>query len=453
MKTLSILIVGVLPFVCAMDSARADDNAASAAPTFATVAPILFNHCAECHRPDDIAPMPLLTYEQVRPWAKSIRTEVAARRMPPWHADEGVGSFRNATHLSDEEIEAIVRWVDSGTPLGDPEAVPEVPAFDTAWKSGEPDLVLTMPEPFEMPAESEDVYRCSVMDPMEEEVWLKGSEFRPGNRSINHHVVLFLDGSGRLSPRLDAQTPEPGYPCFGAPGFPPTDILGLWAPGMEPDMLPDGIGRALPKGSRIVIQTHYHSSGMAETDQSSVGLYFAEGPVRKRMRVGVASGWDIDIAPGDTAYVSTGAWALPQDAEIYGLFPHMHLIGKSSEIAANLPSGESRPLLSVSRYDFDWQRVYQLSEPIAFPKGTEFNITSRYDNSADNPNNPNSPPERITFGFASDDEMNVGFVYYTYDGEDLTLLPEEQRARGTAILGNPPPPTVRVNLRGVSDGG
>ncbi len=442
----------MLSFVFVTDSASADDNAASAAPTFATVAPILFDNCAECHRPGDIAPMPLLTYEQVRPWAKSIRTEVAARRMPPWHADDEVGQFSNASNLSEEEIAALVKWVDAGAPLGDPATVPDSPAFDTAWKSGEPDLVLTMPVAFEMPADSEDIYRCFVMEPMEDEVWLKGSEFRPGNRSINHHVVMFLDGSGRLAPRLDAQTPEPGYPCFGSSGFNPTDILGLWAPGMQPDMLPEGIARPLPKGSRIVIQTHYHSSGTAESDQSSVGLYFAEGPVKKRMRLGVALDWGINIEAGDPDYVSVGEWTLPRDAQVYGIFPHMHLIGKSSRVSATPPAGESRSLLSVSRYDFDWQRVYQLREPIPFPGGTSFSVTSKYDNSADNPNNPNSPPEPITFGFASDDEMNVAFVYYTYDDEDLTQMPEASRARGGAILGNPPPPTIRLNELSVQGG-
>lgn len=420
---------------------RADDGA----PTYATVAPILYANCAECHRPGDIAPMSLTSYEDVRPWAKAIRSEVAARRMPPWHADDHIGVFSNDSGLSEEEIAMIVRWVDAGAPLGDPSAVPAPPVFDTAWKSGEPDMVLTMPVAFEMPAEGDDIYRCFVMDPIEEDVWLKGTEFRPGNRSINHHVVLFLDGTGRMAPRLDARTPEPGYPCFGSSGFPPTDVLGLWAPGMQPDMLPEGIGRPLPKGSRLVIQTHYHSSGVAESDQSSVGLYFARGPIQKRMRIGVPMDWDINIQPGERDYVSTGTWTLPTAARIYGIFPHMHLIGKASQVNAIKPGGERVPLLSVSRYDFDWQRVYQLADPIDFPGGTTFEIVSRYDNSAENPNNPNSPPEPVTFGFASDDEMNVAFVYLTYDQEDLSHVPLEKSARGMAIMGNPPPPTVRLN--------
>lgn len=424
--------------------AAADDANVAGPPTFADVAPILYQNCAECHRPGDIGPMSLMSYDDVRPWAKSVKTEVAAKRMPPWHADDGIGHFSNASNLSEAEIATVVNWVDAGAPLGDPSRVPESPTFDGNWKAGDPDLVLTMPVEYEIPANSGDTYRCFVMDPMEEEAWLSGTEFSPGNRTINHHVVLFLDGGGKASVRYDEATPEPGYSCYGSAGFYPTDILGVWAPGMEPDLLPDGIARALPKGSRLVVQVHYHSSDQMERDRSSVGLYFAKGPVKQRMRLGIAMDWNIDIAPGQTDYVSKGMWTMPQDAHVHGIFPHMHLIGKSSEVTASYPQGTVESLLRVSRYDFDWQRVYYPTEPIPFPAGTQVTIASQYDNSEANPNNPSSPPAPVKFGFASTDEMNVAFVYFTFDNEDLTQMPESERARGSAIMAAPPPPTVRL---------
>lgn len=439
-----LYVMGAAALWALTADAQADDANLAGPVTFAEVAPILYENCAECHRPGDIAPMSLLSYDEVRPWAKSVKTEVAARRMPPWHADEGIGHFSNASNLSDAEIATVVKWVDAGAPLGDPSRVPAPPLHDAEWKAGPPDQVLTMPVEYEVAANSGDTYRCFVMDAMEEEVWLRGSEVRPSNRTINHHVVLFLDGGGRSSVRYDEATPEPGYSCYGSSGFFPTDILGVWAPGMEPELLPEGIARPLPKGSRIVMQVHYHSSDQAERDRSSVGLFFAKGPVKQRMRLGIAMDWNIDIPAGQTDYVSKGTWTMPQDAHVYGIFPHMHLIGKSSEVTAAYPQGKTEPLLRVSRYDFDWQRVYYPTEPLRFPAGTEVTIASQYDNSADNPNNPNSPPAQVTFGFASTDEMNVAFVYFTYDNEDLTKLPESERAKGSAILAAPPPPTVRL---------
>lgn len=449
LKPATKFVLAALTALLIPAAAHADDNApaphASAPPTFAEVAPILYENCAECHRPGDIAPMPLLSYEDVRPWAKSVKTEVAARRMPPWHADDGIGSFSNASNLSEDEIAMLTRWVDAGAPLGDPSRVPAPPAFDAEWKAGTPDQVLTMPVEYEIPANSGDTYRCFVMDAMEQETWLRGSEVKPGNRTINHHVVLFLDGGGTASTRYDSATPEPGYPCYGSSGFYPTDILGVWAPGMQPELLPDGIARPLPKGSRIVVQVHYHSSEQAERDRSSVGLYFAKGPVKQRMRLGIAMDWGIDIPAGQKEYVSKGSWRMPKNGHVYGIFPHMHLIGKASEVTAAYPQSHAQALLRVSRYDFDWQRVYYPTQPLPFPAGTELTITSQYDNSADNPNNPNTPPAPVRFGFASTDEMNVAFVYFTYDDEDLTLLPESERAKGSAIMAAPPPPNVKLS--------
>lgn len=423
LRTLLSGLVGFGVIAFAGSVIAADDSApkASGAPTFAKdVAPIFQAKCMECHRAGEIAPMALTSYEEARPWAKAIKTEVAARRMPPWHADPVAGPYRDDPSLTDQEIETIVAWVDTGALQGNPKDMPPPVQFKEGWKAGKPDVVLMMPVEFELGPDGPEIYRCFVMPEMGEETWLRGAEFKPGNRAINHHVVLFLDKTGKQSPPLDEADPEPGYSCFGGPGFASTDIIAVWAPGGVPEILGDGIARRLPKGSRVVMQTHYHRNGKTERDRSEVGLYLAEGEVKQELRTAIVTTPYINIDPGDANYVSTVYWPLREDSKVLSVFPHMHLLGKEIEMTAVLPDGRRRPLVSVSRYDFNWQRTYFFKEPVVLPAGTKVELKARYDNSAENPNNPNNPPKQVRFGMATTDEMNVGLMYYTHANEDLT---------------------------------
>lgn len=428
------LVVAGFYIGSASDALADSASAAPDSPTYTRdVAPIFNTHCVQCHRVGDIAPMSMMNYDEVRPWAKSIRKEVAALRMPPWHAAEGIGEYSNDASLTDIELSTILRWVDTGAPAGDPADMPDPPTFSSDWRLGEPDLIVTMPVQFELGPEGDDVYQCFIMPPVPEDTWVQAIEFKPGNRAIDHHVVLFLDGTGEASAHLDAATPEPGYPCYGSPLFLPSDILAVWAPGTQPDVLPEGIARAMPKGSRIVMQMHYHRNGKLEIDRSSVGLHFAEGPVRKRLHVGTSIDFTINIASGETDYVSRASWKADRDVEIRALFPHMHVLGKTIGMTAYYPDGASRALLEVPRYDFDWQRTYYLSEPVNIAAGTRIETRAIYDNSAGNPNNPSSPPRPVRFGFDTFDEMNVGFVYYTNKDEDLTMVDAAEAFGGSGF--------------------
>ncbi|MBI1783826.1 ascorbate-dependent monooxygenase [Candidatus Sumerlaeota bacterium] len=427
------ILIGAAVILIGGGAARADDNT-PAGPTFAKdVAPILNAHCVECHRPGEVAPMALTSYEEVRPWAKSIKTEVSERRMPPWHADPVAGPYLEENSLNEDQIKTIASWVEGGAMMGDTKDLPPAPKFSNEWKLGKPDLVLSMPEAFEVGPEGDDIYHCFVMPEIQEDTWLKGVEFRPGNRAVTHHVVLFLDGQGKDAVARDEEYPGPGYPCYGAPEFIPTDMVGVWAPGMAPEMMPEGVARPLPKGSRIAMQLHYHRNGKTEKDKSEVGIYFAKEPVRKRVYLGIALDPMLMIPAGTADYTSRASWRVPKDATILAVFPHMHVLGKSIAMTANRPDGTAQPLVSVSRYDFNWQRNYYFKQPVGLPAGAKIEVKAVYDNSDKNPRNPNKPPAPVHFGMGTNDEMNVGFVYFTLDGEDRIAQPAEF-PHGNAIV-------------------
>lgn len=406
--------------VCGADDSGSASDKGSDVTWSKDIAPLFEARCMDCHRAGRIGPMSLLTHEEVRPWAKSIKAEVAARRMPPWHADPVAGPYEGDSSLTEDEIAMVSRWIDAGAPAGDPADLPPPPQFSDDWVFGEPDLVLGMAEPYNVPALEEggdNLYRCFVLPEAEEDYWVRGHQVRAGNYAVNHHVALFLDKTGKQALRNDARTPEPGYPCFGSANFQPMDILGIWAPGMAPEMLPEGVARPVPKGSRLVMQLHYSPGDEATTDQSSIGLYFHKGPVRQKLNVGIALDFALNIPAGETEYESVAAWGFPANADIIAVFPHMHLLGKSINVDVGTEEGPI-PLVHVSRYDFNWQRNYFFRDPVRVSKGDRLTTTAKYDNSADNPYNPSSPPADVRFGMNTQDEMNVTFFYYVNTDED-----------------------------------
>ena len=306
-------------------------------------------------------------------------------------------------------------------PLGDPARVPPPPSFAaTGWRFGEPDLVLTA-DAYEVSARGPDEYRCFVLPTdLTEDRWVVGVEHRPGNRRVVHHLIAYVDAHGTAK-ALDARDPEPGYRSKGTgPGFLPSGEMGGWAPGVQPEQLPPGVGRRLAKGASVVLEVHYHKNGRPETDRSSLGLYFAKEPIKKQWRWFELVNPMFSIPAGAKAHPVKQRRVVPRDATAYAVMPHMHLLGAEITVTASLPDGTTRRLVHIPAWDFNWQDIYFFAEPVKLPKGTVVDLRCVYDNSADNPNNPNSPPKPVRWGEQTTDEMALAFVSITWDAEDLT---------------------------------
>jgi hypothetical protein len=406
------------------------------------VAPILFKSCAGCHHPGDIGPMSLLTYQEARPWARSIRQKVASREMPPWSADPNYGKFSNDIGLSQQEIDTIVAWVDQGAREGNRKDLPPAPAFHDGWKIGKPDIVLTMPEEYTIAAEGSDEYiNFSIPTSFKEDVWIQAAEIHPGNKRVVHHVIAFIQTpqmqnasrSSGLRPSANsifyqdgtlirAKQDAPVYdngcdaPNGGMArgsgqeglGFP----LCFYAPGKDTDVWPAGVAKAIPAGSNIVIQVHYSkTTGKVEKDRSSVGLILAKQPPEKAITAFGVLNHYFKIPPGSPNHEVVGCYTLSRDVELYTLFPHMHVRGKDMKYEAIYPDGKRETLLYVPRYNFSWQTMYRLAEPKPLPKGTRLIVTAHYDNSERNKMNPD-PTKWVRFGDPTYDEMMVGYFDY-----------------------------------------
>lgn len=367
-------------------------------PTFSKdIAPILFENCTSCHQPGQSAPMSLLSYREVRPWAKSILKNVQERTMPPWHASPEFGHFKNDRSLSQEQIDTITNWVNQGTPRGDASDLPAMPTLtSTDWRLGEPDLVVKYKE-VSLPGGGPDQFFDLYADPKTtEDQWLTSVEMKPSNPLVAHHVILFQM--------------EPGK------GQSPSGWLGAWAAGTDPMVFNEGTGRTLKKGAKIVADMHYHPAETPQKDKLSVGLHFADDPgtIEKEVVNLWIAQQGIDIAPGESDYHVDSSYTFKQDSHILALLPHMHYRGRQFTYTATYPDGSTETLLDVPDYNFAWQTVYSLEEPKAMPAGTRIDVNAIYDNSANNPYNPD-PTARVTDGDESFDEMMIGFVDYIVD--------------------------------------
>jgi len=383
---------------------------ASTTPTFnKDIAPILYANCSSCHRPGEVAPFPLLTYQDAAKRAALIAGAVGGRFMPPWKAEPGYGDFAGARLLTTEQIAMIQDWDKAGAPEGDPNLKPEPPKFVDGWQGGQPDKVLTIPVKYSLPAGGSDQYRCFVIPTgLDHDVYIDGTEFRPGNRRIVHHALVFLDGSGRAR-ELAAASPDGSYPCFGGPGFPAAGLIGGWAPGFTPPPRVPALSIPLRKGMDVVIQIHYHLSGKPEEDQSSFGLSFSGPPSKGRTSI-LLFDHHLDIPPGDSHYVAKASLTLPRDVELAGVTPHAHYLCRDMKVNAVLPDGSTRHLIWIKDWDFNWQNAYRYKTPIDLPKGTRIDLEYTYDNSENNPHNPAHPPVRIHWGEQTTDEMALVFL-------------------------------------------
>ncbi len=385
------------------------------------IAPILNQNCASCHRPGEIGPFALLSYADAKKRAAQLTSVTESRFMPPWHA-ESHGEFRDERKLTSDQIATIKEWAAAGAPEGNPAAIPAPPKFPQGWTLGKPDLILEPSKAYTLGAEGTDVYRCFVIPGGQtQDRYIAAMEVRPGNAKIVHHVIAYLDGSGKARQHETENTDgQPGYTSYGGIGTSPSGSLGGWAPGNMPRLLPDGVGTLFPKGTDVVLQVHYHRSGKAETDQTKLGLYFCKKPVEKRMRIMPIIGL-LSIPAGEANYTVRGfPMPVPSDATILGVMPHMHLLGRDMTVTASLPDGTAKQLVHVPNYDFNWQTTYMYKEPVKVAQGTRLGLIAHYDNSAKNPRNPNNPPKPVKWGEQTADEMCIAFVYYTLDKENLT---------------------------------
>jgi hypothetical protein len=337
--------------------------------------------------------MPLLTYAQVRPWAKSIREQVLGGKMPPWLAKTATVRFENDPRLAAGEIATVRDWVDSGVPAGIETDAPPPFEWPERWSIGKPDLILRMPSPAHVPARKEIDYQYIVIPlHLARDKWVQAAEVLPGVRSVVHHAVAYIREAGDTWQR----------------GPTKSDILAIYTPGQPASVCLPGMARKIPAGSDIVLQMHYTPNGTAAEDQTEIGLVWAEHEPEKRVLTLQVATADLHIPPGDADYKISASGTLPNDALLLSLFPHMHLRGKAFEYSLIEPGGEYRLLLRVEPYRFEWQLNYRLSEPLPLRRGTRLRCTAWYDNSANNPRNPD-PTAEIGYGEQSRDEMMVGF--------------------------------------------
>ena len=424
-----IALLALVVHGCAEPAPRVPTPADVPVTFNAHIVRLLQHHCQGCHREGEVAPFPLVTYGDAYRQRRKIVTMLQKRKMPPWKAVPGHGEFADDRRLSDAEIGLVARWVEADAPEGDPRDLPPPRKFRAGWTFGPPGAVLTMEEPFTVPARSRDVYRCFTI-PINlagaDRTFIRATEVVPGNRKIVHHVVTYLDLTG-ISVELDRREPGPGYTCFGGPLFNAAGGLGGWVPGSVPLEVPSGVAWGFQPGARLVIQVHYHNPGpTAETDQTRIGLYVASGPFDRALRRVWPMAWGFTIPAGEARYSVTSYASVARDDhfEAIAVLPHMHLIGREIRVTAHLPNGTKRPLIYIDDWDFDWQLRYTFKRPVPLPGSTQIEVECVYDNSSANPRNPSSPPRDVRSGFATTDEMCNASVLGTVSLPRRGHLPE-----------------------------
>ena len=429
-------------------------SVSAAVPTFsADIAPLLYQHCTNCHHANDLAPMSLITYREVKPWAAAIREAVATRTMPPWKADPHYGKFSNDSSLTDSEIVLIKAWADGGKPEGDATKLPPAPTYSTDWKIGNPDLVIAIPR-HELSAKGPDEYEKFIVPTnFKEDRWVIAAELRPGNRKVVHHAHVQVEAApapnaaATAKPSADSPDPQSAYrkwlmvhegklawirpeaPVIDngcvvddnsyLPGGKPVDAkFGAWGmlasylPGRGADVFPEGTARRIPAGSNLSFQLHYsHSTGKPEVDETSVGLIFAKEPPAQAAKRVDLSAQLFRLPAGAPNVEVTECHTFKQDLYVTSLTPHMHLRGKDSKFEVTYPDGRQETLLLVPHYNFNWQITYKLAEPKYLPAGTRLAIISHFDNSSNNPLNPD-PTQVVRWGEASEMEMMDGWIEY-----------------------------------------
>ena len=377
------------------------------------IAPVLAANCVECHQAGGVAPFPLRTWEQASDLSGMLEYMTGEGLMPPWRPKPRFGRFRDERYLSETQVALFAAWTENDAAKGAPDdRAPEAKLPDPGWRFGRPDLVLRMVEPFEVPASGDDVYRYFVIPSgLARDRTVVAIDFRPGDASVVHHANFFADYSGKAR-REDAQDAEPGFSVFGTGAFMSYDSsdeasfgIGGWAPGAEPYALPEGVGLWLPKGGDIVIEIHYKLNGRATVDRSEIGFYFADRPTPEYIDGLLIGTQEIDIPPGEAAYVRHVSMEAPVGFRLVDAMPHMHYIGAKARMVVTFPDGREHSVFGIEDWDLRWQNVYALRTPLHVPAGSRIDAWFVWDNSADNFDNPFDPPRRISWGWKSEEEM------------------------------------------------
>jgi hypothetical protein len=388
---------------------------ASPTPTFYhDVLPILRDHCQSCHRPGEVAPMPLVTYAQTRPWAQAIARETGMKMMPPWFADPRYGHFANDSSLTEKQIATLTAWAAAGAPAGDAHDAPAPRTWPDGWNIPEPDMIVKMPKAVKIPAEGEIEYTYEIVPThFAQDRWVRMSEFRPGSPAHVHHAVVYI-----RPPDSEWLRHAPvGEPFTASTLSDPaerrqahettSDLLLVYAPGSSPDEWPEDMAKFVPAGSDLVFQMHYTTNGAADEDRTSIGLVFAKTPPKQRVITLQLNNHALIIPPGADDFRVEVQGTLPNDATLLSFFPHMHLRGKRFEYDIIHDDRSVEVLLRVN-YHFHWQLSYKLAEPRLLKAGTRLRAIAWYDNSKNNPHNPD-PEKTVTWGDQTSDEMMVGF--------------------------------------------
>jgi Flp pilus assembly protein TadD/mono/diheme cytochrome c family protein len=413
----------------------------AAAPATAQPAPVTFNQhlapvlhraCAQCHRPNGAGPFSLVTFADAARRAKQLAAVTRSGFMPPWKADGHVDEFVAQPRLTPDEIALFARWADD--PVEGPGAAPAPPVWPAGWYLGTPDLIVTLPAGYTLPAEPSDVFRIfSVPLKVDGTKYVRGIEFHPGNDRVVHHANIRIDKTGG-SRRLDDADPLPGYDGLLARSaeYPDGHFLG-WTPGQIAPLVGPDLAWRLDPGTDLVVQLHMQPSGKPEAVRPEIGLYFSDRPATRTPSILRLGSQGIDIPPGDGAYVVQDRYTLPVDATLLAVQPHAHYRAKDVTGTARFPDGTTRTLIHIGGWDFRWQHVYRYTTPIALPKGTTVSMRYVYDNSPDNPRNPQLPPARVRWGQRSFDEMgDLWFQLATGSDDDRAALTAEVQAKMTA---------------------
>ncbi len=379
---------------------------AQGAVTFASdIAPILYANCVTCHRPDGVGPFSLLTYDEARTQAEALADATARRVMPPWKPTAGHAEFQGTRRLTADEIDLFRRWAAAGTPEGDPTDGPDAPAFPSGWRLGEPDLVLSLDAPYSVESGSADAYRNFVLPlSLTERRWVRAVDVRPGTSGVVHHARVLVDTTGAAR-AADAEDPGPGYDgLVGDHGSFPRGHALNWAPGRSPVTPSDRMAWPLSAAADIVLQLHLRPGSEDTTVQPAVGFYFADQLGDVTPVSILLTKRTIDIPAGEANHAIEDRFRLPVAVNLQAVAPFAHHLATQLESRAILPDGGELTLLHIDDWDFDWLNEYRFVEPVHLPAGTIVTMQFTFDNSADNPDNPNSPPRAVRFGPTSHDE-------------------------------------------------
>ena len=376
------------------------------------VSRIVQNNCQVCHRDGGVGPFPFQTYDDVFARRGMIEYVVQNRIMPPWFADPEVGHFANDRSLSTADRKTLLRWIADGAPAGDPNIGPEQKTWKPGWFLGEPDATVQIKDPFVVPTEGVvDYQHTYVQTAFSEDKWITAMEIRPTDLSTVHHVLVFIEPPDAKSPRDAA----PGEPVVqgGIEGY-----FAAWVPGFQGNIYPEGSAKLLPAGSWLKFQIHYTPNGVETVDQTMLGFHFADAPPDRKVETSSAYNAEFEIPANDPDHTVDAVYTFKESGSLLSLFPHLHLRGKRFRYDLVYPDGREVSILNVPRYDFNWQLTYHFAEPIEVPAGTRLVATGTWDNSKNNPFNPD-PDVAVRFGEQTFDEMMIG--YFDWIASDQSI--------------------------------